>query len=86
MHGVAQKQPVLNTALGKALFNVRGNIDKCPTAGHLKPELFSIMLHKYVLGKLAYCVQLKEELKFTVMEILLYPIGINQYRGCFFTA
>jgi hypothetical protein len=28
----------------------RGDIDKRPAAGHLKPELFSVMLHKFILG------------------------------------
>jgi hypothetical protein len=51
----------------------RDNIDKCPATGHFKPELFSIMLHKFFLATLGYCVLLKDGLKYIVKENIIIP-------------
>ncbi len=45
MHGVAQQQTFLNTALPKGLLNLESDVDKLSSSSGLKPQLFPKGFH-----------------------------------------
>ena len=45
MHCINKYQTFPNSALLQALLHLRGDVDKRPAGGHLKPELFAKTFH-----------------------------------------
>src|SRR5512139_1124619 len=47
MHGIDQHQSLFDPALFETGFNFWGDIDKCSSSRHLKPQFFSVTLHYF---------------------------------------
>ena len=42
MHGVDEREAILEAALVDAPLHVECDVDECPSSGHLEPEFFSL--------------------------------------------
>jgi hypothetical protein len=53
VHGIHQHQPFFDAAFAQTLLHLRGDVDEVTTAGHVKPQFFSIAFHKGTLPSLS---------------------------------
>ena len=84
LHCIDKRKPLPDLAFLKALFNLRGNIDKCPSLRDIEPKLFPMAIHISFANLQSYAFKRGSSFSFRPSFISSQVLYSKVYFGQYF--